>query len=108
MVCHFHYCDTLTWMQVHDLLDRLLLARIRAEESSFVFTLSNDCFETIRDFVEQMDVAYLHPRKDSFQVSLLAARYSNFSIGKEKMPRKRALTAYLAKKKNLSQTKSEK
>ena len=95
-------------MEVHDLLDRLLLARVRAGGSSFVFTLSNDCFEAIRDFVEQMDVAYLHPRRDSFQVSLLAARYSNFSIGQAKMPRKRAISACLAKKKNLSQTKSQK
>lgn len=95
-------------MQVHDLLDRLLLTRIRAGRSSFVFTLSDDCFEAIRDFCTQMDIAYLHPRRDSFQVSLLAARYSNFSIGQGKMPRKRALAANLEKKKNLSQTKSQK
>ena len=94
-------------MQVHDLLDRLLLARVRAGKSTFVFTLSDDSFETIRDFMEQMDSAYLHPRRDSFQVSLLAARYSNFSIGQWKMPRKRALPASLVKEKNLSQTNSQ-
>lgn len=94
-------------MQVHDLLDRLLLARVRAGKSTFVFTLSDDSFETIRDFIEQMDIAYLHPRRDSFQVSLLAARYSNFSNGMGKMPRKRALPASLVKAENLSQTKSQ-
>ena len=76
LVCHYHYCDTLTWLSVRALLDRILIGRIRSGLSSFKIRLDDVEFETIRDFQEQMDTAYLHPRRDSYQVKLIRNRYN--------------------------------
>lgn len=78
-VCHYHRCDTLVWMDVQKVLERLCLTRVQAGVQSFKFTLQDCEFDAIREFNEQMDICYLHPRRDAFQVSLLAAKYSNFN-----------------------------
>lgn len=78
-ICHYHKCDTLLWMNVQKVLERLCLARVQAGVQSFKFTLQDCEFDAIREFNEQMDICYLHPRRDAFQVSLLAAKYSNFT-----------------------------
>lgn len=75
LICHYHRCDTITWLHVRTILDRLLLARLNGG-TSFSFSLSNESFEYIRDFQEQMDTAYLHPRRDSLHLSLIRDRYN--------------------------------
>lgn len=92
-------------MNVQAVLERLCLARVQAGVQSFKFTLQDCEFEDIREFSEQMDICYLHPRRDAFHVSLLAAKYSNFATkrnsgnGSEATP----LLPSRRQKKNLSQ-----
>ena len=106
-VCHFHKCDTLLWMNVQKVLERLCLNRVRAGVQSFEFTLQDCEFDAIQEFNEQMDICYLHPRRDAFQVSLLAAKYSNFTAKChiEKSRKAAPSLPIRRQKKNLSQTR---
>ena len=76
LICHYHRCDTITWLHVRNLLDKLLLSRLHAGTNTFLFSLDDISFEAIRDFTEQMDTAYLHPRRDSLHLSLIRDRYN--------------------------------
>lgn len=76
LICHYHRCDTITWLHVRTILDKLLLSRLYAGTNSFSFHLDDHSFEVIRDFTEQMDTAYLHPRRDSLHLSLIRDRYN--------------------------------
>ena len=80
LVCHFHKCDTITWLHVKSILDRLSISRVEAGQDSFSFTLSSDAWLIIQDFCKQMDTAYIHPRRDSFYIKLCESRYSDFVV----------------------------
>lgn len=78
--CHFHKVDCLTWLATRTLLQRILVHRIEAGCDKFVFEVSQDDFKVISDFLFDMDVAYLHPRRDAMHVSLMASQYSNIQL----------------------------
>lgn len=80
LACHFHKVDGITWLRIREVLNSLLLGRVRAGEQKFAFTVSDDDFYTIRDFVEQMDIAYLHPRRDSYHIAFLQSIYSGWKV----------------------------
>jgi len=80
LVCHYHRVDSLTWLRIREVLGKLLLARVEAASECFTFSCSHDDCETILDFREQMDIGYLHPRRDSYHVSALSSVYSHMKI----------------------------
>ena len=77
---HYHKVESWTWLRVRGYLNELLIARLQAGEESFTHCLSDFDFETIRDFLEQMDTAYLHPRRDAAHVRLCQTVYGNMAI----------------------------
>lgn len=78
--CHFHYVDSLTWLCIRSMMQRLVVARLEQGRATLCFNMSEDDCDYVLDFLEQMDIAYLHPRRDSLHVSLLASQYSNVQI----------------------------
>lgn len=78
--CHFHKVDSLTWLATRTMLQRILINRIEAGCDKFVFEVSQDDFQVISDFLFDMDVAYMHPRRDAMHVSLVASQYSNVQL----------------------------
>lgn len=107
LACHFHKVEGLVWLRIREVLNDLLISRVEAGQQKFVFTVSDDDFDTIQDFVEQMDIAYLHPRRDSYHIAFLQSIYSGWKVPAcflariRKNPLANAFT-----KKNLSETKS--
>lgn len=67
---HFHKVETWTWLRTRTYLCELLVARLQAGRECFTYHLSDFDFETLRDFMEQMDTAYLHPRRDAAHIRL--------------------------------------
>lgn len=110
--CHFHRVESCTWLRIREVLNSMLVARIEASSQFINVRVSNDDFETIRDFVEQMDTAYLHPRRDSQHVQYLQSIYSSWRVpanflGKLRDAKRRVTSLTNAPtKKNLSKTKS--
>lgn len=86
---HYHRVDTWTWLRVRQLLHGFLLGRLSAGCSKFVVELANEDFETIRDFCEQMDIGYLHPRRDSLHVALCSTMYGTMKIPARALERMR-------------------
>lgn len=80
LVCHFHYVESLTWLCIRRMVQRLIVARLEQGRAAVSFSLDLAEVELLRDFLEQMDTAYLHPRRDSLHVSLLASQYSNLRV----------------------------
>ena len=80
LVCRFHACDTLRWLHLRDWLQHLMVARVTACSESFTLTLSQETFDCLAEFIKEMDTAYIHPRRDSFHVSLCAQSYSDFVL----------------------------
>ena len=78
--CHFHKVDTWCWLRIRAYLNELLIARLQAGRECFTHKLSNFDFETIRDFLEQMDCAYLHPRRDAAHILLCQSLYGDMAI----------------------------
>ena len=70
----------MTWLATRTMLQRILVNRIEAGCDRFVFEVSQDDFQVISDFLFDMDVAYLHPRRDAMHVSLMASQYSNIQL----------------------------
>ena len=77
---HFHKVETWTWLRTRAYLCELLVARLQAGRECFTYRLSNFDFETLRDFMEQMDTAYLHPRRDAAHIRLCQTIYGHLSI----------------------------
>lgn len=80
LLCRYHACDTLRWLHLRDWLQRLMVARVTACSESFTLTLSQETFDCLGEFIKEMDTAYIHPRRDSFHVSLCAQTYSDFVL----------------------------
>ncbi|MBQ5477310.1 MAG: hypothetical protein IIT64_05900, partial [Bacteroidaceae bacterium] len=107
LACHFHKVDGITWLRIREVLNSLLLGRVRAGEQKFAYTDSYDDFDTIRDFVEQMDIAYLHPRRDSYHIAFLQSIYSGWKVPACFLARlKKNPLANAFPKKNLSESPS--
>ena len=107
LACHFHKVDGITWLRIREVLNNLLISRVEAGEQKFAFTVSDDDFDTIRDFVEQMDIAYLHPRRDSYHIAFLASIYSGWKVPEYLLARMRKNPlANAFTKKNLSESPS--
>lgn len=80
LACHFHKVESVVWLRVREVINEMLLSRVKASSEFFTYKLCSDDFDTLRDFVEQMDTAYLHPRRDSFHVNFLKSIYSGFHV----------------------------
>lgn len=78
--CRFHRVSNWTWLRVRELLQGALLARLRAGSDNFVFNIGRDDFETVLDLIEQMDIGYIHPRRDALHVSLLSTMYASLHV----------------------------
>ena len=70
----------MTWLATRTILRRIQINRIEAGCNKFVFEVSKDDFQVISDFLFDMDVAYMHPRRDAMHVSLMASQYSNIQL----------------------------
>lgn len=81
--CHFHKVESLTWLCTRKLLQRVVIARVVQGADAVRLELTKDECENLREFLEQMDIAYLHPRRDSLHVSLLASQYSTLNVSPE-------------------------
>lgn len=105
---HFHKVDSCTWLRVRTILQSMLLARVKSANECFTQKVSAADFETIRDFLEQMDTAYLHPRRDAAHLSLCQTLYGSMVISDRLAERVRSFRHCLAqRKKNLSQFPSQ-
>lgn len=93
--CHFHKVDSWLWASIRSFLHEVQRERI-VQGAEFV-TLNVDAadFDNISSFVEQMDTAYLHPRRDSAHIHFLAKTYSSF---RAKLSKKRFLPSHARKK----------
>lgn len=80
LLTHFHKVETWTWLRTRAFICELLVARLQAGRECFTFRLSNFDFETLRDFLEQMDTAYLHPRRDAAHIRLCQTIYGSMAI----------------------------
>ena len=101
---HFHKVESCTWLRVRTILQQMLLARLECAGECFIQKVSAADFETIRDFLEQMDTAYLHPRRDAAHLSLCQTLYGSMVISDRLAERVRYFNHCLTqKKKNLSQ-----
>lgn len=80
LTCHFHRVKSITWLATRTWLQRVLVARLSSMRDSVVLNVTKEDTELIWDFLDQMDVAYLHPRRDSQYVSLVKSNYANFNL----------------------------
>lgn len=78
--CHFHKVDSLTWLAMRSFLQRIMVQRVEKCSDQVVVLVNPDTFQVISDFLFDMDVAYLHPRRDAMHVSLMASQYSNIQL----------------------------
>lgn len=78
--CHFHKVDSLTWLRIREVLNSMLLARLEASSEVFTWYMPQGDWDTIRLFVEQMDTAYIHPRRDAYHVNFLQSVYTNLHL----------------------------
>lgn len=109
LVCRFHACDTLDWLFIRDLLQSLVINRIGHGSEYVTVAVNSQAFETICEFIHQMDTAYIHPRRDSFHVSLCSDIYADFVVpgswrGQLPSANKTEILPMQATIKNLSQT----
>ena len=81
--CHYHKVESLTWLCTRKLMQRVIIARVAQGADMVRLELTRDECENLREFLEQMDIAYLHPRRDSLHVSLLASQYSSLNVSPE-------------------------
>ena len=80
LLTHFHKVETWTWLRTRTYLCELLVARLQAGRECLAFRLSDFDFETLRDFMEQMDTAYLHPRREAAHQRVCQAIYGQMAI----------------------------
>lgn len=78
--CHFHKVDSLTWLAMRSFLQGIMVQRVERCSDQVCVLVNPDTFQVISDFLFDMDVAYLHPRRDAMHVSLMASQYSNVQI----------------------------
>lgn len=94
LTCHFHRVESITWLATRTWLQRVLVARLSSMRDSVVINVTKDEMELIWDFLEQMDIAYLHPRRDSLYISLVKSNYANFNLRPEDAIKIKKRSAY--------------
>lgn len=62
---HYHAVDDSVYFYSVAILKRLLRQRLLAGESTFTFCMSNEEWETIWCFLDQLETLYEHPRSVS-------------------------------------------
>lgn len=62
---HYHAVDDSVYYSSVAIVRNLLKSRLRAGVNVFEFTLSNEEFDTLYLFLEQMETMYEHPRSTS-------------------------------------------
>lgn len=80
LITHFHKVETCSWLRTRTYLCELLVARLQAGRGCFTYHLSDFDFETLRDFMEQMDTAFLHLRRDAAHIRLCQTMYGQMAI----------------------------
>ena len=108
-MCRFHACDTILWLHIRRMLQSLVINRVAAGTEFLTLNLDSQSFDAIIEFIKQMDTAYIHPRRDSFHVSLCSKMYADFCapanwVGNLPNVNKTEILPIRETKKNLSQT----
>lgn len=69
---HFHKCEDAVLIVVFNILKALLRQRVNSGSNSITLSVSDDDFDTLLDFLDEMSFAYMHPRSTSARFSMLA------------------------------------
>lgn len=99
--CHFHKVDSWLWSSCRSFLQQIQRERIAQGAQFVTINVNSDEFDMISSFLEQMDTAYLHPRRDSAHIHFLAKTYSTF---RDKLAQKKVLPSQTRKKPKSVQT----
>jgi len=62
---HYHRVDDSCYLVVVHLLRYLLTSRIDSQSKAVLVNLSDELANTLLDFLDQMEYAYMHPRSTS-------------------------------------------
>lgn len=62
---HYHRCSDAVWFAVRDLLTTLCTSYVNLRQSEVSVSFSRRHVEDLFVFVNEMDLAYIHPRSDS-------------------------------------------
>jgi hypothetical protein len=116
LVCHYHRVDALLWLEIRSWLQKVMKERVlQGHDRPSVF-VSKSMWESIDDFVCQMECAYLHPRRDSFHVKRCLVNYAGRSresalqpsrLSSRALHRQSGVSAIIATKKNLKSGRKE-
>lgn len=101
----FHSVDVVLWMETSRFIERALLSYATSRNSVVCVPMSDSLFNALLAFREQMDIAYIHPRRDSMFLHLAQLRYSSFKVPDNhvsKKSEKKGIPSHPMKK-NLSQ-----
>lgn len=70
---HFHRVETFLWYDVSALLRALVLTRIETPEKPLRDLMSDTATIDVASFIRQMNVGYLHPRRNALHRRLCGA-----------------------------------
>ena len=116
LVCHFHKVDAILWLEIRSWLQRVMKERVLQGHDRPSVYVSKSMWESIDDFVCQMECAYLHPRRDSFHVKRCLVNYAGHSrecslqspsLPSRALRRLSGVSAIIATKKNLKAGRKE-
>lgn len=71
----FHSVEPFLWYSVGKFIDALLMQRLNAGNDRIVINLDATMWQNLMTFREQMDTAYLHPRRDAMHLRYINHRY---------------------------------
>lgn len=71
----FHSVEPFLWYSVGKFIDALLMHRLNAGHDRLVINLDATMWQNLMTFREQMDTAYLHPRRDAMHLRYINHRY---------------------------------
>lgn len=71
----FHSVEPFLWYSVGKFIDALLMHRLNAGNDRLVINLDATMWQNLMTFREQMDTAYLHPRRDAMHLRYINHRY---------------------------------
>lgn len=116
LVCHYHRVDAILWLEIRSWLQRVMKERVLQGHDRPSVYVSKSMWESIDDFVCQMECAYLHPRRDSFHVKRCLVNYAGHSresalqtpsLPSRALHRLSGVSAIIATKKNLKYSRKE-
>ena len=71
----FHAVEPFLWYSVGKFIDTLLMQRLNSGHDRLVINLDATMWQNLMTFREQMDTAYLHPRRDAMHLRYINHRY---------------------------------